>query len=70
MESPNHTPYLTVDQVAEHLGFNRQTIWRWAREGTIPCYRIHRKFRFKIEEVEKWVQKRRQRCRMSKEILL
>jgi len=60
-----HQRYLTVDEIAEYLGFNRQTLWRWAREEVIPHYRVGNKFRFKLDEVERWMQRRKKKCRAA-----
>jgi len=67
LKPDNSTPrdrYLTVDEVADHLAFDRQTIWRWAREGTIPCYRIGTKFRFRLCEIDRWMIAKRQQSRL------
>jgi excisionase family DNA binding protein len=48
---------LTVDEVAEILGLNKFTIYKWARLGLIPCIRQGRggrQLRFKLSDIEKW----------------
>ena len=46
---------LRVRQVAELLGYNQDTIYRWAREGFIPCIRLaNGQIRFKLSDIEKW----------------
>ena len=49
--------YVKAEAVAEHFDVSEKTVWRWAREGTIPCYRIGRSLRFVIEEIEASVRK-------------
>lgn len=35
-----------------YMGVNVRTVYRKAKDGTIPCYRIGRAMRFKKEEIE------------------
>lgn len=53
------TPYWTVEQVAEYLSLSKKTIWQYAREGILPCYRIGNKYRFKPQEIESWMRQHR-----------
>ena len=34
--------YYTVNEVAEHVGRARETIWRWRRDGKVPNGRPYR----------------------------
>jgi excisionase family DNA binding protein len=48
---------LTVREVAQILGLNEFTIYKWARLGLIPCIRQGhggRQLRFKLSDIEKW----------------
>lgn len=45
---------LTVQQVAELLGYHPQTIYRWARLGVIPCIRRRHTLRFNLEDIRRW----------------
>ncbi len=50
MTESNQT--LTAFQLAEQLGLNPQTIWRWAREGKIPRVPgLGRVVRFRADDV-------------------
>jgi len=40
------TRLLTVKQVSEQLGFDPQTVRKYARSGDIPALRFGRTFRF------------------------
>ena len=44
--------YVTADKVAEHFGLPKNAIYKMAREGTIPSYKLGRTVRFVIEEIE------------------
>ena len=55
--APPNTKRLTVREVAEMLGYNQFTIYRWARAGIIPCIRIGRggrQVRFKLSDIHQW----------------
>ena len=49
--------YVKAKAVADLFDVDEKTVWKWAREGTIPCYRIGRSLRFVIEEIEDAVRK-------------
>lgn len=44
--------YVTAKTLAEHLGVNVQTVYRWAHERRIPHYKMGRSVRYVISEVE------------------
>lgn len=47
---------LTAAQVAEMLGVNVHTIYKWARTGRIPCIKLGRhRMRFKLSDLERWL---------------
>ena len=43
---------LVVDEVAEYFGVGKNTVWRWCREGRIPCLKIGKVWRVRREELE------------------
>ena len=43
---------MTAAQVAEYTQLNVQTIWKKARDGDLPCYRIGTAVRFKQDEID------------------
>ena len=45
--------YVKAKEVAEHLGVTKQTVYKWAREGEIPCHKFGRTVKFIIEEIER-----------------
>lgn len=56
---------LTVEDLSELTSFSKQTIWGWAREGKVPCYRIGNKYRFRADEINGWVEEHRQKRRVN-----
>lgn len=51
---------MNVRQVAKFLQLNETTIYAWAQQGTLPGYKLGRKWRFRLSEIEAWLEKQRQ----------
>ncbi|MBK8202616.1 MAG: helix-turn-helix domain-containing protein [Bdellovibrionales bacterium] len=47
--------WLSVDEIAHHLGVSKESIYRWAEAGKIPANKVGRQWRFKVSEVDAWV---------------
>lgn len=48
-------PWVSVEQIAEHLGVTRDSIYRWIDSKDLPAHRIGRLWKFKISAVDDWV---------------
>lgn len=48
-------PWVSVEDVARHLGVSKDTIYRWVEARKIPAHRVGRFWKFKIDEVDAWV---------------
>ncbi|MDN4186171.1 MAG: helix-turn-helix domain-containing protein [Dehalococcoides mccartyi] len=65
--------WLSVDQIADHLGIKRDTVYRWIEERQMPGHKIGRLWKFNKQEVDEWVRgggaddKRRQKYPDKKE---
>ena len=46
---------LNADEVAEILCCSKETVYRMARAGTIPHFRIGTIIRFSMEQIENWI---------------
>lgn len=55
---------LDCAQVSEFLGFAKKTVWSMAASGEIPSFCIGRHYRFRREELESWLEKRRVKQRI------
>lgn len=44
--------WLSVSEIAEHLGVSKDTIYNWINDKKIPAHRIGRFWKFKISEVD------------------
>jgi len=49
---------MTIEDVAEYLRVPAQTVSEWAEKGDIPCGRLGNIWRFKREEIVRWVDSR------------
>jgi excisionase family DNA binding protein len=45
----------SLEEIAEHLGLSKDTIRNWIKKGVIPHRRIGKQYKFKISEVDAWV---------------
>jgi len=46
--------WLSVDEIAEHLGVSRDTIYNWINGKNMPAHRIGKLWKFKVSEVDEW----------------
>lgn len=56
-ENPTMDKWLTLEQIAEYLQMSTSSIYKMAQAGKIPAYKIGRQWRFKKEEIDRWVQR-------------
>ena len=47
--------WVSVEEVAAHLGVNKDSIYRWIDKKNFPSHRVGRLLRFKLSEVDEWV---------------
>jgi excisionase family DNA binding protein len=47
--------WLSVEEIAAHLGISKETIYRWLEKDKIPAHRVGRLWKFKASEVDQWV---------------
>jgi excisionase family DNA binding protein len=47
--------YLTIEELAGYLKLAEQTIRRWVLNREIPFHKIKKVIRFRVSEVEKWI---------------
>lgn len=48
-------PWVSVDQIAEHLGVTRDSIYRWIDRKGLPAHRVGRLWKFKVPDADDWV---------------
>lgn len=47
--------WLSVEEIAAHLGISKETIYRWVEREKIPGHKVGRLWKFKASEVDQWV---------------
>lgn len=47
--------WLSVEEIAKHLGVSKETIYRWVEKGKIPASKVGRQWKFKMNLVDEWV---------------
>jgi excisionase family DNA binding protein len=48
---------LQAEDVAEYLGVKQTTVWRWCREGSLPCLKIGKEWRIRREGLEEFLKR-------------
>lgn len=48
---------MTLEEVAEYLRLSIHTVYKMAQRGRIPALKAGKKWRFKKEDIDKWLSK-------------
>ncbi len=48
--------WITVREVADYLQFSPDQIYRLAQQGKIPASRVGKRWRFKKEKLDQWME--------------
>lgn len=48
--------WLSLEEIAKHVGCSKDTIRAWIKKGTIPYYKVGRMYKLKISEVDAWIE--------------
>lgn len=55
MEQQAQERWVSVNDIAAHLGVNKDTVHKWIRNLIIPAHRLGKLWKFKISEVDEWI---------------
>ena len=47
--------WLSVEEISEHLGVRRETIYKWITRKNMPAHKAGRLWKFKVAEVDEWI---------------
>jgi excisionase family DNA binding protein len=47
--------WFNIEAVAEYLSITEDTARTWVREGKLPAYRVGKRYKFKLSEIDEWV---------------
>jgi len=50
----NEERWLSVEEIATHLGISKETIYRWLEKRRIPAHRVGKLWKFRTTEVDEW----------------
>ena len=48
--------WLSLEEIAKHVGCSKDTIRAWIKKGTIPYHKVGRMYKFRISEVDAWIE--------------
>src|SRR5215207_9498789 len=66
---PQGKDLLNTEDVAAYLGVGSVTVWRWCRDGSLPCLNIGREWRRRREALENFLKRALGDARWALEIL-
>jgi len=47
--------WLSVTEIAEHLGIKKDTVYKWSRTRGMPSHKVGKLLKYQIQEVDDWV---------------
>ena len=50
-------PWVNLEDIAVHLSVSIDTVRTWVRNGKLPVYRVGKRYKFKISEIDEWVRR-------------
>jgi excisionase family DNA binding protein len=53
--------WLSVEEIAEHLGVTKDSVYRWIEKRGLPAHKVGKLWKFKKDEVDAWVRSGRTR---------
>jgi len=51
--------YFTVEELAKYLQYAEKTIYKWVLNQEIPYIKINQTVRFKLSDIEKWLEEKK-----------
>ena len=47
--------WVSVQEVADHLGVNKDTVYKWIDSRALPAHKVGRLWKFQLGEIDAWV---------------
>ena len=47
--------WVNLKDVAVYLSMSEDTVRTWIKEGKLPFYRVGKRYKFKISEIDDWI---------------
>src|SRR5215212_8009093 len=57
MGRPLEKELLSAEDVAQLMGVKESTVWRWCREGNLPCLKVGKHWRVRREALEDFLRR-------------
>jgi excisionase family DNA binding protein len=56
-EIKNATPekWVNLEDIAIHLSMSEDTVRSWIKDKKLPFYKVGKRYKFKISEVDEWI---------------
>lgn len=48
--------WLSVEEIAAHLGVKRTSIYKWITRQGMPAHKLGKLWKFRVAEVDEWVE--------------
>ncbi len=48
--------WVSLEDIARHLDVSKDTIRSWIKKETIPYHKVGRQYKFRVSEVDAWVE--------------
>lgn len=48
--------WVNLEDIAAYLSVSKDTIRSWIKKGTIPHHKVGRQYKFRVSEVDAWVE--------------
>jgi excisionase family DNA binding protein len=55
----NNSPekWVSMEEICNHLSASKDTVKKMVKQNGLPAYKLERKWKFKITEVDQWLKK-------------
>ena len=60
--------YLSIEGVAKYLGIAEKTVRKWVLNREIPYHKIMKVIRFRVSEIEEWINTSGKFCPVTDEV--
>src|SRR3712207_3426869 len=73
MKAMAETPYkqkdlLSAEDVARYFGVGHMTVYRWCKDGRLPCIKLGKHWRIRREALEDFLKQRERPAKLSEEL--
>ena len=55
VESALDDRWLSVEEISQHLGVKRDTLYKWLENKRMPAHKVGRLWKFRKIEIDAWV---------------